>query len=330
MNGWSTALVLPSISRHSSATVIPRLETLTGGATLPFQESGEGNKEKEKGNEVELFSASLETNTKKWINSMRSHEQYCQRVKDPLPRQNHQEILTLLEPIHREKEKDIHSKASNHSCSSGDGKYSLHVSDDKMDEKKNDGRVDSRSGDTNKLPRVLVVDDTISNRKMLCRVLKSRCSILEQADDGQKAVDLVKESMVDSDSSSKTSAQFDLILMDFMMPVMDGPTAIKEIRRLGYKGLIFGLTGNVLDSDKDLMLTNGANFVLFKPFSMEAFDHAMLEHKMASSNSSPAIAEPTHFYSDGRAKGDSDVKKGVGLSKSVAKFGYLSTWKYPP
>ena len=195
--------------------------------------------------------------------------------------------------------------------------------------KKDEVRADRISGDEDKLPRVLVVDDTMSNRKMLCRVLRSRCSVLEQADDGQKAVDMVKQSLLASDSLSSASPPFDLILMDFVMPVMDGPTAIKEIRKLGYNGLIFGLTGNVLDSDKDLMLANGANFVLFKPFNMDAFDNAMREHKMATTNSSPAIAEPTHLCSDGGDKGDSNAGKRVGLFKSVAKLGYLS-WKYSP
>jgi len=69
------------------------------------------------------------------------------------------------------------------------------------------------------------------------------------------------------------------------MPVMDGPTAIKEIRGIGYDGLIFGLTGNVLESDKDLMLVNGANTVLTKPFNMEAFDVALLEHMVSTRNS---------------------------------------------
>jgi len=146
--------------------------------------------------------------------------------------------------------------------------------------RRSSGGQENELSENSRLPRVLVVDDATSNRKMLCRVLRSRCSSIVETDNGQKAVDIVKESMLASDSLVPNNCQpFDLILMDFVMPVMDGPTAIKEIRGLGYTGLIFGLTGNALESDKELLLVNGANVVLTKPFDLGAFDQAILETK---------------------------------------------------
>ena len=60
-----------------------------------------------------------------------------------------------------------------------------------------------------------------------------------------------------------------------MMPNIDGPTATKEIRSLGYTAPIFGVTGNTLDSDIDYFLDSGANKVLAKPLDIDIFDMAI-------------------------------------------------------
>ncbi len=52
---------------------------------------------------------------------------------------------------------------------------------------------------------------------------------------------------------------------------MDGPTATKEIRALGYTIPIFGVTGNGVQSDLDHFRLCGANEVLLKPFDIEKF-----------------------------------------------------------
>ena len=54
---------------------------------------------------------------------------------------------------------------------------------------------------------------------------------------------------------------YDFILIDYQMPTMDGPTAIAAIRALGFKGVILGLTGNILAADQDVMMSD----VLTKP-----------------------------------------------------------------
>ena len=69
---------------------------------------------------------------------------------------------------------------------------------------------------------ILVVDDSKLNRKMLCKVLRSKGHVCDEADDGLKAVQKVKERMMQCNTEKKNS--FDAILMDFVMPCMDGPT----------------------------------------------------------------------------------------------------------
>ena len=56
-----------------------------------------------------------------------------------------------------------------------------------------------------------------------------------------------------------------VITMDFQMPNMDGPTATRIIREMGYRGPIIGVTGNALRTDTELFMASGANKVLTKP-----------------------------------------------------------------
>jgi CheY-like chemotaxis protein len=66
------------------------------------------------------------------------------------------------------------------------------------------------------------------------------------AEDGLIAIEQVQRRLSIGNGDKTT---YDAILMDFVMPNMDGPTATKQIRELGYNGLIFGVTGNALQSD---------------------------------------------------------------------------------
>jgi signal transduction histidine kinase len=119
---------------------------------------------------------------------------------------------------------------------------------------------------------VLVVDDSRLNRKLLCRLFRQSGYICDEAEDGLSAVEKVKEKMTSVLSSEK---EYDAILMDFVMPVMDGPDATQIIRGLGYTGPIFGLTSNALESDVEHFLSKGANAVLAKPFDFGHFRRLM-------------------------------------------------------
>jgi len=57
-----------------------------------------------------------------------------------------------------------------------------------------------------------------------------------------------------SDDWGHSREGYAAILMDSVMPRCDGPTATKELRRLGYPGAIFALTGNAVDTDVDYFL----------------------------------------------------------------------------
>jgi len=119
--------------------------------------------------------------------------------------------------------------------------------------------------------RVLVVDDSMSNRKLLCRLLEIRGHECVQAENGRVAVDRVVESLA-------TNLPFDTILMDYEMPVLSGPEATKEIRSKGCDSFIVGVSGNVLKEDVDYFKSCGANAVLPKPFQISSLEDLWTEY----------------------------------------------------
>lgn len=118
--------------------------------------------------------------------------------------------------------------------------------------------------------RLLVVDDSQLNRKMLVRVMKAEGHECEEAVDGTFAVAKIE------DVIAGRTLPFDAVLMDFVMPLMDGPTATQRIRALGYQGKVLGVTGNALQSDIDVFVRAGANAVLPKPLDMDRFRSLLL------------------------------------------------------
>jgi CheY-like chemotaxis protein len=102
---------------------------------------------------------------------------------------------------------------------------------------------------------VIVVDDSASNLKMLSMILKVHEVVHETAENGRIAVEMVKAS----------PSKYQLILMDNLMPVMNGVEATKELRALGFPFLIIGVTCNVMEDDVAEYLDSGADEVLMKP-----------------------------------------------------------------
>lgn len=119
---------------------------------------------------------------------------------------------------------------------------------------------------------MLIVDDSGMNRKMMVKSMTAKGHTCEEAEDGVFALEKMKATLTQGTS-------YDVILMDFIMPNMDGPSATKAIRELGITTPIFGLTGNCMQRDIDWFMSCGANHVLAKPINMKEFDRKMEEFK---------------------------------------------------
>jgi CheY-like chemotaxis protein len=111
--------------------------------------------------------------------------------------------------------------------------------------------------------KVLVVDDSAMNRKMMVRMVKRLGSHeVLQATDGIEAVQMVSQ-------AQKAESNFDLILMDNIMPNMSGQDATAALRTLGVHCTIVGVTGNALPEQIDEFLAHGADKVLTKPLAIK-------------------------------------------------------------
>jgi len=99
--------------------------------------------------------------------------------------------------------------------------------------------------------KCLIVDDSKMSRMMLKKIISSSYADWEiiEAADGQQAVDAAKE------------AQFDIVLLDFNMPVMDGGEAAKIIRPLFPDAKIAFLTANIQESIKQLAIDLKIDFI---------------------------------------------------------------------
>jgi CheY-like chemotaxis protein len=161
-----------------------------------------------------------------------------------------------------------------------DDSISLQIYEKEVDLEKTNDEVEEDTKDTNShdinniIKKILIVDDASTNRKMLKRLLDDRIENILEADDGNIAVDIMKD-MINSNE-----LPIDIILMDFVMPNMSGPDATRIIRELGYNGIIIGVTGNNLPCDIEHFKLAGANDVLAKPLNMEKLELLVQSNKL--------------------------------------------------
>jgi signal transduction histidine kinase len=114
--------------------------------------------------------------------------------------------------------------------------------------------------------RVLVVEDNRVNQKVVSAMLKRLCHTVTVVENGQEAVDLLE------------SEEFDLVLMDVQMPVLDGIEATKEIRSRGMKCPIIGLTASFQRTELPYYHQVGMNDCLSKPVLLNGLRSAIYQN----------------------------------------------------
>jgi len=140
----------------------------------------------------------------------------------------------------------------------------------------------------------LVVDDSGMNRDLVARALSLEGATAQQAVDGREAVELLRQ----------RPREFDIVLMDVRMPIMDGLTATRMIRgALGLTELpVIALTAGVLPTEVEAARDAGVNDVLAKPLNLEQLTVCLLNWIQPARAPAAAV---------GRGSGSGEGRAGV-------------------
>lgn len=126
---------------------------------------------------------------------------------------------------------------------------------------------DIEYGERELLARVLVVEDNLVNQKVAVRTLEMLGCHAEVVENGAQAIDVLRE------------RDFDVVLMDCQMPVLDGFEATRQLRslegELGKRTPVIALTANAMQGDRERCLDAGMDDYVAKPITVAALDEAL-------------------------------------------------------
>jgi len=136
----------------------------------------------------------------------------------------------------------------------------------------------STSYDTDNIPKlrshILLAEDSPDNQDLIQIYVKRTGAKLTIVENGAQAVDRA------------LSENFDLILMDMQMPVMDGITAITSLRESGYTKPIVIVSANALQSDREHARNVGADDYVVKPINLDHFYEVLARYSTTTNNTS--------------------------------------------
>lgn len=113
--------------------------------------------------------------------------------------------------------------------------------------------------------RALVVDDGPENRELLTVVLEELGITIETGENGKEGLD------------SALSKEYDIILMDIQMPVMDGYEAVAAMRKSGIELPIVALTANAMKGYEQRVLEAGFSHYMTKPIDLDHLTNLLAE-----------------------------------------------------
>jgi len=132
------------------------------------------------------------------------------------------------------------------------------------------------------MKRVLIVEDELVSRQLLMSLLTSHFDLCHTVVNGREAVDAFVRSLDEQQP-------YNLICLDIMMPVMDGQSALKEIRKIeqdrgiGGSDMVKVLMTTALAGAKDIMgafIKGSCEGYLTKPYNLDKLDEYLKKFEL--------------------------------------------------
>ncbi len=188
----------------------------------------------------------------------------------------------------------------------GDNRFQVRDVED--GEKDQGQKVQNFQAEPGTKKRILVVEDNQLNQQLIQDFLERLGCEVEMASNGQAGVELF------------LNGDFDMVLMDCQMPVMDGYAATEAIRSSGAKGHrvpIIALTAYALEGDREKCIDAGMDDYLPKPFRLKDLEN-MLNHWLGAEHRGKEVTKPEEGTEEMTAKEDVEAPSGdTGFDISV-------------
>ena len=145
--------------------------------------------------------------------------------------------------------------------------------------------------------RILLVEDNDINQLVAREMLESAGLIVDVAENGAVALRMLEE------------ARYDLVFMDMQMPVMDGLSCTREIRKIQrFEQLpVIAMTANAMEQDRHRCIEAGMDGVVIKPIDPETLWAILLQWVPASMRESASVSR----LADGAARHMEDAGDGL-------------------
>ena len=183
---------------------------------------------------------------------------------------------------------------------------------------------DEETIDLYKGKKVLIVDDNKLNIKVGTRVLSNFGFVIDECYDGLECLNKIKQGNT-----------YDLILMDIMMPNMNGEACIEELKKMEITTPVIALTADTLLGAEEKYLSEGFKAYVAKPFTKDQIKEKIdlvFGYKTKKQNTLNQNNVENNYTEEYLSKNGIDYEKGVELLGDLATYGdmlvdWVNKWK---